>query len=104
MSYCKREGMFETNSSSTHAVAIKGGKYEPDLNELRPDAEGVVRVYPDEFGWGPENHYDARTKASYLMTWCKEMNDEFNEKILKYVIKETTGAKEVMLCAVARML
>lgn len=64
-----REGMFETNSSSTHSLVIRGGKFKPFSN-IQTDL-GIVTIYCGEFGWGPSKHTDAATKASYCLTYAK---------------------------------
>lgn len=56
-----RKGVFETNSSSTHAIVIKN--------------DSTINTYPEkvefklgEFGWEYDNYNDVETKASYLWT------------------------------------
>lgn len=56
-----RKGLFETNSSSTHAICI--GK---DNNNLVIPSELTFKV--GEFGWENEVHDDVLTLASYLYT------------------------------------
>lgn len=55
-----RKGVFETNSSSTHAICIT--KNEIDKNQL-PDH---ISFKYGEFGWEFAVHDDTSTKASYL--------------------------------------
>lgn len=99
-----RHGVFETNSSSTHSIAIKGGKYV--LDKI-PVEDGVCRIYPGEYGWEEEEYYDAATKASYCLThlWsAKEGQDGYKvtpekfasrEAMLRDVIQKATGAEKV---------
>lgn len=75
MGRVEREAVFETNSSSTHSLSIKGGGYTPDPPFLRRDVE----LTAGEFGWGPERHTDTRTKASYILTAIMNMNPEEDE-------------------------
>ena len=56
-----RKGLFETNSSSTHAICI--GK---DNHNLEIPSELTFQV--GEFGWENEVYYDVTTLASYLYT------------------------------------
>jgi hypothetical protein len=104
MNKVTRHGVFETNSSSTHSIAIQGGKYV--LDKL-PVEDGVCRVYPGEFGWEEEDYYDADTKASYCLTHAWSAGDGRDgykmspEKaasrldMLRDVIQKATGAEKV---------
>lgn len=56
-----RKGLFETNSSSTHAICI--GK---NNHNLEIPSELTFQV--GEFGWENEVYYDVTTLASYLYT------------------------------------
>ena len=56
-----RYNVFETNSSSTHAVSIfKGTNYSIPEN---------IEIHPGEFGWGYDTFHDPESKLSYLYTW-----------------------------------
>ena len=72
-----RKGLFETNSSSTHAICI--GK---DNNNLVIPSELTFKV--GEFGWENEVYDDVTTLASYLYTaltsWYdgKELTNHIN--------------------------
>ena len=53
-----RRGVFETNSSSVHAICIsKSNEYKTQDN--------VDFIY-GRFGWSPETLYTPEEKASYL--------------------------------------
>jgi hypothetical protein len=67
-----RIGMFETNSSSCHSIVI--GCKTP--NQKLGDENGVITIEPDEFGWEIETYDDARTKASYCLTYAKQCQKE----------------------------
>lgn len=66
-----RNNIFETNSSSTHALVIytKGDIKIPD--KLRLDF--------GEFGWGYQVYYDTYSKASYIITLIYHMDDEVKD-------------------------
>lgn len=94
-----REGVFETNSSSTHSICISDK--QAVLDTLPIDENGVLNVYPDEFGWGVEDYNNAPMKAAYCLTWlkadgyenvCPRKNDE---ELFVKVLKDVTGAKTV---------
>lgn len=105
-----RHSVFETNSSSSHSISIDPAMdFIPD--RLPMGSDGIIDIYPGEFGWGVDYYYDAITKASYALTWCKmiasgDQDGVMNvrpglatalpmEHMLKTVIKKMTGAKEV---------
>ena len=59
-----RCNIFETNSSSIHAVSIfKGTNYSIPEN---------IEIRPGEFGWYPDTFCDPESKLSYLYTWILE--------------------------------
>ena len=87
-----RCGVFETNSSSTHSLSIAHGAEAKD--ELVVEG-GVLRIYPGEFGHGPERYYDAPVKASYCLTWAKNHGGEAALSLLRQVLQEQTGADSV---------
>ena len=64
-----RKGLFETNSSSTHAICI--GK---DNHDLEIPSELTFKV--GEFGWENAIHDDVMTLASYLYTALTEWFDK----------------------------
>ena len=55
-----RQGVFETNSSSTHSICIV------KTADIRIPAS--LHLTMGEFGWECENYNDSETKASYLYT------------------------------------
>ena len=63
-----RAGSFETNSSSMHSIVFPKREDNIHLRTLSPDKDGIVRIYPGEFGWGPEQFRDPGPKASYCLT------------------------------------
>lgn len=64
-----RRNTFETNSSSTHAIAIPK---EPSYKKL-----SHVDFKWGEFGWEYEVYYDTFSKASYLYTMLRYFNGEY---------------------------
>lgn len=99
-----RKSVFETNSSSTHAIAIdKSYRGVNDILWMRHCKEEVLNeeqkeklkkyplpksVYfaPGEFGWEAETYTDTQSKASYLITAMYELLsfDEFDDKINQF--------------------
>lgn len=87
-----RRNCFETNSSSTHSLCIsEEGKYSSiSLNE-----DGNIILNGGKFGWGWDKFNDPLTKANYCVV---DNQYNFNRiEFLKNVIKEQTGANEVII-------
>jgi hypothetical protein len=76
-----RQGVFETNSSSTHAVSIMGY----DKNALNiPD---VIEIDLNrDFGWERDVYSDAEDKASYLWMAVNYMYNDLSQEndLLEY--------------------
>lgn len=90
-----RQGVFETNSSSTHSVSIPEQINEVfTKNTLITDKNNNIVLNGGQFGWEIEDYTDALTKANYLAVaaW-----DENHLNLLKEVIKETTSCNEVIV-------
>ena len=99
-----RQSVFETNSSASHSITICiNGEYDYDgvkdnsitYSTILPDKNGIIKLtggYFDEF-----EITDSLTKANFCAVCvvddpsCKEDYD-----LLVSVIKEHTGAKEVV--------
>jgi len=80
-----RRGVFETNSSSTHAICIsKNAVNEDDLPKHISFTHG-------EFGWENDEHHDSWIKASYLYeAICGCYDNDKQEKLdrLTEMLKE----------------
>lgn len=93
-----RNGVFETNSSSSHSVNISS---TGDIDtSLIPNLAGVLIIDGyKQFGWEVEEYNDATTKAiySYLQAQYSK-NKEYIDMVFD-VIKTQTGADEVIFLA-----
>lgn len=91
-----RKGVFETNSSSSHSVSIADTdkQFVVDMGII-PDKYGVVTISGGEFGWDWEKINDAGTKANYCAVYTSYKKS--NREMLIDVIKEQTGALEVII-------
>lgn len=98
-----RNGVFETNSSSTHSVSISSGCAVYDT--LVPDDDGNIVLTGGQFGWEWETYTDPQTKANYAAVYCSDSDgytSELKSRASKYremlidVIKKHTGAKNVV--------
>lgn len=61
-----REGVFETNSSSTHCIVVTTD--HGNASPLEPDSDHLIEVSLDEFSWGPECFSDLYRKLQYVLT------------------------------------
>lgn len=66
-----RRGVFETNSSSTHALVIHSLDYKEDDSGLYEEHS----VSTGEFGWDFGLYTTPSSKLSYLLTYAYAMND-----------------------------
>ena len=99
-----RQGVFETNSSSTHSISINENT-EGILDTIYTDSDGVIRLEGGDFGWEWQRYNDAETKANYCFSDVTYNDWQDNDKLVikdqeKYdmlvkVIKDHTGAKHV---------
>lgn len=62
-----RKGVFETNSSSTHALCICVNDVV-DFAKIKQDYKKVIIVEGGEFGWEFDVYYDVQTKLDYMFT------------------------------------
>ena len=83
-----RKSVFETNSSSTHALSISSDS----LNEIPTKLVFTL----GKFGWECETYMDVKSKASYIWTYICYMEENL-EKWKKYLTKvcKEAGVKEV---------
>lgn len=94
-----RNGIYETNSSSTHSLVLGEDSIKLDTS-LIPDESGIVFLDTGQFGWEWNKYNDARTKANYLLTSIKDIKNkdskEENTRRLENVIKKRTYCKDVL--------
>jgi pyruvate-formate lyase-activating enzyme len=107
MNQTTRHGVFETNSSSSHSIAISY-KGDPDARSMPvvdffEDRAGqahtnCIVLTGGEFGWGPEIYNDAFTKACYAGVYTLGRRDRADElrAMLDKVLKDVTGATEIV--------
>ena len=88
-----RKGVFETNSSSSHSIAIASEDKQFVLDTIYPDQHGTIIVRGGDYGWDWFKHNDAETKASYA---AQQFFLDDALETLEYVIKEQTGAERVI--------
>lgn len=103
-----RNGMPETNSSSTHSLIINMEKLdskEEILEKLSPHIkDGVLEVDPSEFGWEVEKYNDPYTKIQYVVAQICSRYFEYSKTAvskelakLSWLLKKTLGLKKVII-------
>lgn len=108
-----RNGVFETNSSSSHAVSLIGVN---TWQNIIPDEDGVIHSYIGEYGWGYDVLDTTAQKLSYLLTmisvtyaifWVND-EEELNEATkgfyedndflkIEKIVCERLGAKKIVV-------
>lgn len=68
-----RNGVFETNSSSTHSICIS--RLGSNNDHLQKFPDGFIYVFPNKFGWEERIYNDPCTKASYCLTYVMQFFD-----------------------------
>lgn len=100
-----RNGVFETNSSSTHSITLSEGQIASTPKNQLPltnldecviytgetNLDACV-IYTGEFGWEIEAYNDAPTKAAYALTYALQggnlsIETNKNLQMLKRVIE-----------------
>lgn len=66
----KRKGVFETNSSSMHSLAIG-----VEASDIVDETYNVITVGEGEYGWGPEQLTGWLEKADYFGIECSHDDD-----------------------------
>jgi hypothetical protein len=89
-----RNGVFETNSSSTHSISISSNS-DGILETLPVSKKGFVHLSGGEFGWEERQYNDAETKANYCAVDTMDARFMHHRALLIKVICEHTGAKGV---------
>lgn len=96
-----RQGVFETNSSSTHAISV-ASFYPEDWNISYKIPESIHFSLDQEFGWEFETYEDTDSKAAYLwLIICDMYNNYEDLDDLKSIAKHietvliNAGVKEV---------
>ena len=87
-----RRNVFETNSSSSHAISFSNSKHNLDYTQLVPDINGVIHCHFDQFGWwySGKDTNSAEVKLNYLITQICETNDCIRPWCCKeYELQET---------------
>lgn len=85
-----RNGVFETNSSSTHSIVINSGEYQipKDTN---------IDILTGEFGWEIEYYSGFYDKASYALTYAINYgSSDTNLELLNQVLTEHISSESII--------
>lgn len=93
-----RRGVFETNSSSTHSIAIGS---DTDLLGFSPNTtDNGIEIHTDDFGWSYEIYGSVESRLSYILIyirdWSGDKHEEFTQ-VLTNVVSDHTGAAYIKL-------
>lgn len=96
-----RSNVFETNSSSVHAISIDKSGLEP--SQLKITDDGIIYVRYGTFGKDYDVFDSQYDKLSYLISLCYFLGTGFGDDIYDYyefkcveeAICEYTGAKNI---------
>lgn len=91
-----RKGLFETNSSSTHSISIRGKKKLDKSNLPICSKNNKVEGKFGEFGWEIESYTSQETKLSYLLTLIAEINNRKDNFCSFYELKDFKDVENVI--------
>lgn len=93
-----RTGVFETNSSSCHSIAIRGKKEDLEkpnqFKEFFLTKDRKIKLEPSEYGWGGEPLTMQYEKLQYLITMVIET--ELNKKGGYHRFKKKEPVEEIV--------
>lgn len=95
-----RQGVFETNSSSSHSITISTEK-NALYDTIIPDADGVLHLSAGgyNFGWGYEEYTTPHAKLDYCLSDLENVRDPLVRlnylAMLHTMLLEHTGAKSI---------
>lgn len=97
----KRANVFETNSSSTHSIALAPSDGKLSLSrDYVVDEEGNFVIPSQEFGWEQEEYTDAASKACYaylyIRDWVTGDDQDRFKALFEEVIKQQTAATGIV--------
>lgn len=107
-----RHNAFETNSSSSHSLTLNMNQSGLNIGQLQVIGSyfsethklcyaNCIVLFGGDFGWGPEHHYDAQTKASYIAVYAHYLDNSSKQELLGRllkVIKRACPNAEELVC------
>lgn len=86
-----RGNMWETNSSSSHAVVLFSDSDPGVYDTYLPHEDGVVVLSGGEYGWGYDTLSTTLDKLNYAATEVFCYGDENRQEELRTIVREVTG-------------
>jgi hypothetical protein len=93
-----RQGLFETNSSSSHSFSINIAN-SGRLQTIVPDKDGNLTIKGGDFSEAEFYISDAWQKANAIAVYCLLKDDQEHLKMFEEVLLETTGAAKIIYLA-----
>ena len=88
-----RQGVFETNSSSIHTIAIAKGTREPGINTILHSG-GAIAFNLGKFGWEAKKYTSIEKRASYLWTMaCSDTKKDADQR--ERFIRDTLAGVDI---------
>lgn len=84
-----RKNVFETNSSSTHSVAMSS-KDRGYSHEMPVDEDGALYIQLGEYNWGPDILYTPYDKLCYVMSYLSQSYSSYSS-VEKFAEDVETG-------------
>lgn len=94
-----RSNVFETNSSSTHSVSLNFPMKSDNLKEFEivaPNDNGQIVLEGGDFSYSEIGLYEALSKMNFIAARIFAIGDEESKKRFEKVVKEYTGASEIV--------
>lgn len=91
-----RKDLFETNSSSTHSISIRGKKKLDKSNLPICSKNNKVEGKFGKFGCEVDSYTDQETKLSYLLTMIAEVNKRKDSLCSFYELEDFKKVEDVI--------
>lgn len=90
--------VFETNSSSAHAISLSGDTvFSGAATDYLPIVDNTVVIdscYDYDFGWGEEEYNDPESKLIYLLSYCNQNYCEYTKDYKRISTQESVEFQE----------
>jgi hypothetical protein len=92
-----RNGVFETNSSSTHSVSLHFPLHDEGMfGTIKPDSKGNIKLHGGDFASTKIDVSSPLDKANFIAAYIMVYGNEKLKKRFESVLKEHTGAKNIV--------
>jgi hypothetical protein len=90
-----RNNVFETNSSSTHTVSLLFNEKD-DFEDISPNKDGQIILNGGDFSCTELCISSTLNKLNFIAVYMKVFGDKNLKERFESIIKEQTGAKEII--------